>query len=255
MVMVESTPARLKRLEQARALVVALESGDDERVNDLIQDIGQVQESVLFQEICKLTRQLHDALTSFYLDERLTRLTQNDIPDARERLNYVITMTEQAANTTLNAVEELLPMVRSQSDRIAALKEDWRRFRVREMSVDEFRELSHTIALHFDESENQLEQIHERLTQVLMAQDFQDLTGQIIRRVINLVKDLEGSMVDMIRLSGGSGALPLPDTTEQAQLQIQPQPVPLHGPAVPGLDNDAVNNQDDVDSLLSSLGF
>lgn len=249
--MAESTPARLKRLEQARALVVALENGDDEQVNGLIQEIGQVQESILFQEICKLTRQLHDALASFYLDERLTRLTQNDIPDAKERLNYVITMTEQAANTTLNAVEDLLPMVRTQSTRITALKEDWHRFRVREMSVEEFRELSHTIASHFEESENQLEQVQERLTEILMAQDFQDLTGQIIRRVINLVKDLEKSMVGMIRLSGGH-LESLPDADEQA---AQITPSPLHGPAVPGLDTDAVNNQDDVDSLLSSLGF
>jgi len=249
--MAESTPARLKRLEQARALVVALENGDDEQVNGLIQEIGQVQESILFQEICKLTRQLHDALASFYLDERLTRLTQNDIPDAKERLNYVITMTEQAANTTLNAVEDLLPMVRTQSTRITALKEDWHRFRVREMSVEEFRELSHTIASHFEESENQLEQVQERLTEILMAQDFQDLTGQIIRRVINLVKDLESSMVGMIRLSGGSPES-LRDTDERA---AERTPAPLHGPAVPGLDTDAVNNQDDVDSLLSSLGF
>lgn len=245
--MAELTPAHTIQLEQARALVDALESGDNEQVNHLIQELGKVQESVLFQEICKLTRQLHDALTTFYLDERLTRFTQNDIPDAKERLNYVITMTEQAANTTLNAVEYLLPLVQDMDTQATALKEDWQRFRAREMSVEEFRQLSQKIVQHFEDSDSQLKQLQERLTEVLMAQDFQDLTGQIIRRVITLVKDLEASMVDMIRLSGNA--------SQRQQESANDLLLRGHGPAVPGLDKGTVNNQDDVDSLLSSLGF
>jgi chemotaxis protein CheZ len=245
--MVDFTPAKAAQLEQAKALVEAIQNGDDEQVNRLIQELGKVQESVLFQEICKLTRQLHDALTTFYLDERLARFTQNDIPDAKERLNYVITMTEQAANTTLNAVEYLLPVIQGMNNETTVLKEDWQRFRAREMSVDEFRELNQKIVQHFEDSGVRLQQIQERLTQVLMAQDFQDLTGQIIRRVITLVKDLETSMVDMIRLSNTPS-----QRHRDASVEHSSQG---HGPAVPGLDTDTVSNQDDVDSLLSSLGF
>lgn len=245
--MVEETPAHLRRMEQAKALVEALEKGNDEQANHLIQEIGKVQESILFQEVCKLTRQLHDALSAFYLDERLSRLTQNEIPDAKERLNYVITMTEQAANTTLNAVEDLLPAVENLNNQAVAFRENWQRFRAREMSVDEFRELSNKLTQYFESTEGQLEQIQKRLTEVLMAQDFQDLTGQIIRRVITLVQDLEGSMVDMIRISGGHSGV---RQNIEEELSVRG-----HGPAVPGLDVGTVSNQDDVDSLLSSLGF
>lgn len=242
-----TNPTALRRMEQAKALVTALENGDDELVNQIIEDIGKIQESILFQEVCKLTRQLHDALSTFYLDERLSRLTQNEIPDAKERLNYVITMTEQAANTTLNAVEELLPLADQMSHQASTLGDSWARFRARDMSVEEFRILSQEVSQYFDVSKSQFKQVQERLTEVLMAQDFQDLTGQIIRRVITLVQDLESNMVDMIKLSGGQ--------LEEQTVTDNDNTSRGHGPAVPGLDTGTVNNQDDVDSLLSSLGF
>ncbi len=248
--MVNTNPVTLKQMEQAKALVVALENGDGETANLLVEEMGRIQESMLFQEVCKLTRQLHDALSTFYLDERLSRLTQNEIPDAKERLNYVITMTEQAANTTLNAVEELLPVTEEFGQQAHELGEKWERFRAREMSVEEFRILSQQVAQYFTGSKEHLGLVQERLTEILMAQDFQDLTGQIIRRVITLVQDLESSMVDMIRLSGGAQPEEEKKTSDDGQATSRG-----HGPAVPGLDTGTVSNQDDVDSLLSSLGF
>lgn len=249
--MTTTNPDSLKLMEQAKALITALENDDNEQANQLIDQIGKVQESVLFQEVCKLTRQLHDALTTFYLDERLSHITQNEIPDAKERLNYVITMTEQAANTTLNAIEELLPLTENMGQQSNTLSENWERFRSREMSVEEFRVLSQDIAKYFDTSKQHFGQVQGRLTDVLMAQDFQDLTGQIIRRVINLVQDMETNMVEMIRLSGGSTA-DKQTTPKDSETDVDSKG---HGPAVPGLDTGTVNNQDDVDSLLSSLGF
>src|SRR5690606_22914531 len=94
-------------------LLAALERGDHESADRILDDIGRVRETLMFREIGKLTRQLHDTLANFALDGRIAELAEKEIPDAKERLNYVIAMTEQAANTTLNAVEPILPFAES----------------------------------------------------------------------------------------------------------------------------------------------
>lgn len=235
------------RIDAARALVDALLAGDDATADRLLESLSQARESSLFQEFGKLTRQLHDTLNSFGLDEKIADLTQRDIPDAKERLNYVIAMTEQSANTTLNAVESLLPETDRLLARTADLSAQWARFRQREMPVEEFRRLTQTLSDHFAQTQTYLDDSQNRLNEVLMAQSFQDLTSQIIRRVIQLVHDLEVSMVEIIRISGSR-------RTSEAEVAAPTATEPC-GPCVPGLDQNAVHNQDDVDALLSSLGF
>lgn len=249
--MAKRKPAADARLEQARALVAALEHGDHPQVDQLLDEIGQLRETALFQEVGRLTRQLHDTLANFAVDERLADLTEKEIPDAKERLNYVIAMTEQAANTTLNAVEAILPITAALEEQSGELAAQWQRFRQREMSVDEFRDLSRRLGDHLTETHSQLGGIQSQLTEVLMAQGFQDLTGQIIRRVIQLVQDVEQNMVDMIRISGRRYRA----TAAPAAVEAAPPQEPKLGPSVPGIDTDAVHSQDDVDALLSSLGF
>lgn len=249
--MAKRKPAADARLEQARALVAALEHGDQSQVEQLLDDIGQLRETALFQEVGRLTRQLHDTLANFAVDERLADLTEKEIPDAKERLNYVIAMTEQAANTTLNAVEAILPITAALEEQSGELAAQWQRFRQREMSVEEFRDLSRRLGDHLTETHSQLGGIQGQLTEVLMAQGFQDLTGQIIRRVIQLVQDVEQNMVDMIRISGRRYRA----SAEPAEVEAAPPQEPKLGPSVPGIDTDAVHSQDDVDALLSSLGF
>ncbi len=245
--MTETQPSADGRIEQVRALLAALERGDDDSADRILDEISRVRESLMFQEVGKLTRQLHDTLANFALDERIADLTEKEIPDAKERLNYVIAMTEQAANTTLNAVESILPFAESLREQSNELSAQWRRFRQREMSYEEFKSLTQDLAQYFDVSAGHLEAIQQSLTEVLMAQGFQDLTGQIIRRVIRLVQDLEYSLVDLIRISGRR----FKPSGESAQ-DLKAKTL---GPAVPGVDKDTVQNQDDVDSLLSSLGF
>ena len=85
-------------LDQARALVEQLEAGNDAEAERLIEDLGRISEQSLFCKLGKMTRQLHDALNGFELDERIHSLAQADIPDARLRLNHVIYMTEDSTN-------------------------------------------------------------------------------------------------------------------------------------------------------------
>ena len=98
-------------LSQARALVSELEAGNSGAAAEVIEELGRLREQTLFQELGKMTRQLHDSLTSFALDSRMQSLAESDIPDAKARLNHVISMTEDSANRTLNAVDMTLPLI------------------------------------------------------------------------------------------------------------------------------------------------
>ena len=232
----------------ATDLVSALEKGDEIAVGSLLDELAGLRETQLFKEIGRLTRQLHDSMISFSVEAKITEMTKNDIPDAQERLRYVITMTEQAADQTLTAVENLLPLSQVMGEQVEKLSAKWDRFLGREMPLEEFKAMSEEISQHFNESKDSLQQVQAGLNDILMAQGFQDITGQIIRRVIELVQELEGSMVKMISIAGSKASKVAPQ-------QSQPE---LPGPVVPGVDDregGVAANQVDVDDLLSSLGF
>ncbi|AEG02414.1 protein phosphatase CheZ [Methylomonas methanica] len=235
-------------LSLAKDLVAALEKGDDTVADGLLDELAGLRETQLFKEIGRLTRQLHDTMVSFSVDAKITAMTEHDIPDAKERLQYVIHMTEEAADKTLTAVENLVPISQQLNDQVALLSAKWGRFLDREMPLDEFKSMSSEISRHFNESKAGLEQVQSGLNDILMAQGFQDITGQIIRRVIDLVQELEISMVKLISISGRKSGDP-------ALTQAHPE---LPGPVVPGVDDregGVATSQVDVDDLLSSLGF
>ena len=137
-------------LALAKDLVCALEQCDDASADEILDQVAGLRETQLFKELGKLTRQLHDALVGFSVDEKITELTEHDIPDAKQRLHYVISMTEQAANQTLTAVENLLPISESLNSQSRQLAEKWNRFLDREMPLDEFKAMSQEISQNFD---------------------------------------------------------------------------------------------------------
>ena len=237
-------------VEAAKHLVDALEAGNKESVEEALGQITSLHESELFNELGKLTREFHEALNTFRYDDRFSELTEEEIPDAKERLSYVISRTEDAAHRTLSAVEASLPICEQLADKAGNLLQTWKRFRQKEMDVVEFRQLVKDIDEYLDITHDKTAEIRTHLTDVLMAQDFQDITGQIIRKVINLVSEVEMNLVNLIRLGhkGGKGK-----TAEGAKAS---KPGELEGPQVPGMESaDAVSGQDEVDDLLSSLGF
>jgi len=235
------------RLAQARELVQLLEAGESAQADQLLLGMVDAAERPIYQEVGRLTREVHEAINDFLQDARLHALADHEIKDAAERLSYVITMTEQAANTTLNAVEAGMPVVEALAREAGELGTDWQKFREREMTVEEFRRLTPALADFLIRVGADSEALHGRLSEVLMAQDFQDLTGQIIRKVIKLVKDVEDKLVHIIRLSG----------EQKTAVEAPRAPdIGASGPAVPGVDKgDVVHGQDEVDDLLSSLGF
>ena len=239
-------------LDHARQLVESIEAGDAADVRTLMDDIASLRELDLFREMGKLTRELHDSLTSFKLDTKVAGLAENEIPDAKERLNHVITMTEDAADKTLTAVEHALPLSDEIKDSSLALQARWEQFKKRELSIDEFKALSKDLDEFFPKITSGTIELNSSLNEILMAQGFQDLTGQIIRRVINLVHDVEEGLVGLIKMSG----VPQQKVAEDVNTG-KTRDIAAEGPVVPGVEHasETVDGQDDVDDLLSSLGF
>lgn len=251
----QGVPTGDDRLVLARLLVSALEAGDEGPVSDLLSSLGAQQDRSLFNELGRLTRDLHEALNSFRLDSRVVEITHEEIPNAKERLNYVVTLTEQAAHRTLNAIEDSMPRLTTLSHRAESLSEGWAKFKRRELSVEEFRELGGSLDVFLTEVKEEVSTVSSQLSDVMLAQDFQDLTGQVIRRVIELVQEVEEGLVGIVKVASErlmklDGKLPaetVPEDTSSGK---------GFGPAVPGVDKAGiVSGQDEVDDLLSSLGF
>ncbi|WP_404338961.1 protein phosphatase CheZ [Pseudoalteromonas mariniglutinosa] len=244
-------------LEQARQLVVYLENGEQDKADQLILETASKEQSELFAEVGKLTRQLHEALKNFDLDTRLNDLTTDAIPDAKQRLNYVMEMTENAANKTMDAVEASLPIAQQLADEIGTIKPTWDRLMSREIELGEFKTLCHSLDKFMNDSHSKTDELQSLMTSVLMAQDYQDLTGQVIRRVIELVREVEENLIHLLTAFGSQEDGQ--KKTEKPAMEKPPtEQETLAGPEGPIIDksrDDVVSGQDEVDDLLSSLGF
>ena len=237
-------------LKRAEDLVLELRQGNNDAADTILQEISKVKDTTLFSEVGKMTRQLHDALEHFRQDTRIYNIAEEAIPDAKARLSHVISMTQQAADKTLNAVESTIPVAERISVKSTELGKSWKKFRQRELNADEFRVLATDIETFLGSIGEDSAFMKDNLNEVLMAQGFQDITGQIIKQVITLVEEVETNLVELVRLTGSKYVEDDGGNTESEATVIE------MGPHVPGVgDNDVLANQDDVDDLLSSLGF
>ncbi|MEQ3652105.1 MAG: protein phosphatase CheZ [Glaciecola sp.] len=250
-----TTDRDIVSLDEAKLLVEYLEKGDREQANALVDTITMRESTELFSEVGKLTRQLHDSLNSFQVDERIANLTQDEIPDAQSRLTYVIEETEKAANATMDAVEKSMPLAEGLNERLISIAPEWQKLMGRQIELGEFKSLCVEMDKLISDATHDSATLNSLLTEVLMAQGYQDLTGQVIRRVIELVKEVEDSLVSMLTAFG--------DASEKKQHEDNPQSskkdtdtVKAEGPIIDAeTRDDVVSGQDDVDDLLSSLGF
>ncbi|KAF7787074.1 MULTISPECIES: protein phosphatase CheZ [Pseudoalteromonas] len=246
-------------LEQAKLLVEYLEQGEQEKADEILIEATNKEQSELFAEVGKLTRQLHESLKNFELDTRLSDLTTEAIPDAKQRLNYVMEMTESAANKTMDAVEASLPLAQELADELSEIKPTWDRLMSRDIQLGEFKSLCHDLDSFMQSSKGRTDELQNLMTNVLMAQDYQDLTGQVIRRVIELVREVEDSLIHLLTVFGSADESQQTAAQPQAQTKAPAVTDELSGPEGPILDaesrDDVVSGQDEVDDLLSSLGF
>ncbi|WP_289028085.1 protein phosphatase CheZ [uncultured Paraglaciecola sp.] len=244
-------------LEDAKKLVNLIESGDNQGAHELLDNAGKHNSVELFAEVGKLTRQLHDSLNHFQLDPRIADLANESIPDAQSRLTYVMEATEEAANKTMDLVDSCMTVATDLNTGFLNLQPDWKKLMARELKLGEFNELVKRMDDFLLSGVDCTSNLTGLLTEVLMAQGYQDLTGQVIRRVIELVKEVEDSLVDMLTIFGGLELKANDQLSEKSnKSDNKADKVKAEGPILDADSReDVASNQDDVDDLLSSLGF
>lgn len=244
--------------DNAHQLVGHLESGNFGEALLVIHAINQARDRGLYHEVGQLTRALHNAIIDFQIDTSHALGEENDsskISDASDRLDYVVKLTDKAANRTMDLVESSAPKVSELGQQATALKADWQRLQRREMAADEFRDLYRRVGEFLEQSERTSADLSTNLNEILLAQDFQDLTGQVIKRVTTLVHDVEESLVNLVRMAGQVDRITginHGDEPEEAKNSSSKGEGPqIHADKR----EDVVSGQDEVDDLLSSLGF
>jgi chemotaxis protein CheZ len=196
---------------------------------------------VVFNEIGHLTRALHDSLRDLGFDKDLQKAA-SAIPDARDRLNYIATMTKAAAERVLNATESAQPIVEKIESGAKSLAADWQKMFDNKMDVEQFKQLALQTHAYLLEVPKQTKQTNASLTEIMMAQDFQDLTGQVIKKVMDVTQSLEKQLLELL--------------INHAPADVKMDSSLLNGPVVNAAGRtDVVTNQKQVDDLLESLGF
>lgn len=194
------------------------------------------------QQLGALTRQLHDSLNGLGLTEKVKDWA-GELPDAKSRLSYIARLTGEAAEKVLNQVDQAKAEhegIASQARRMAAL-----------LAQDTTGAIPRAEVLQFVQSVEQAGQkLDSHLTEIMMAQDFHDLTGQVIAKVVNLAATIEEQLVLLLIQTAPPDAAIKPPTPHEAYVPA------LAGPVVDAAGNpDVVTDQSQVDDLLASLGF
>ncbi|MCA1978189.1 MAG: protein phosphatase CheZ [Thiobacillus sp.] len=204
---------------------------------------GGCEQEAMLARVGQITRALHDRLRELGFDKVLEKATV-EMPDVRDRLNYVARMTEQAAQRVLNATDAAIPM----QERIDASADEilggWKSTLAAPFSEANYRDMATLTMQCLADMRKDTGATKEQLLEIMMAQDFQDLTGQVIRKVTDLAHELEQQLVQFL--------------VDYAPSEIRREPVSslLNGPQInPAGRSDVVADQSQVDDLLDSLGF
>lgn len=221
-------------------------ASDSSKINTMPEpaqaDEHKATDKVLSQ-VGKLTRNLHDSLRELGFDKSL-QSAASTMPDAQERLAYVAKMTEQAATRALTAIEAAKPIQDKLHTDSTRLTGQWQRLFSNQLSVDEFKSLAKETCQFLEQVPAQTGATNAQLTEIMMAQDFQDLTGQVIKRVTELAQTIERQLLSLL----------VENVAPEKKIAIDTGL--LNDPVINANGrNDVVTSQKQVDDLLESLGF
>lgn len=209
------------------------------QTSDMTQTDTIASTTDVHHKIGLLTRQLHDSLSGLGLTEKVQNWV-GEIPDAKSRLTYIARLTGEAAEKVLNQVDQ----AKNQQDHIAAATRRMAALIVK----DPVAAVAKGHVMNFlTDVENSTKETDQHLTEIMMAQDFHDLTGQVIAKVVALAATIEEQLVQLLIQTAP------PESVKVTPTEYQPA---LAGPVVnPGDNSDVVTDQSQVDDLLASLGF
>ena len=194
----------------------------------------------MFERLGGIVRLLHDSLRELGYDKALTEAS-SQINDAQDRLEYVASLTEQAANKVLNTLDEGMPAQDQLSKRARDLDQRWADLFAGKLSIDEFKILAGDSRGFAQAVTEATEAEKARLLDIMMAQDFQDITGQLIKKVVTITKTVEHELAQLLR----------DNAPPEVREKLHAKPALMSGPALPSVALD----QDNVDDLLADLGF
>jgi chemotaxis protein CheZ len=212
--------------------------------DDLVVRIGQ------------LTRMLRESMRELGLDKEVEKAAEA-IPDARARLNYVASMTEQAADRALNAVDRAQPLQTEIETRAESLDQQWQTWFENPMELDQARQLVNDTRGYLAAVPEMARDTSKELLEIMMAQDFQDLTGQVIKKMMAVILEVENQLLQVLLESvpDGEERDAMKRRRESAGGATRQEAGLVNGPQINAEGEDIVSNQDQVDSLLDELGF
>ncbi len=216
------------------------QSLDDAITPDLIARIGH------------LTRALRDNMRELGLDKEVEKAAQA-IPDSRDRLSYIATMTEQAAERSLNAIEIAQPIQDNIEKQSAELAGRWDQWFDKPLEQGEARDLVGDTRAYLEWVPAQTRATQSQLMEVMMAQDFQDLTGQVIKKMMEVIREIERELLQVLIDNMPSEAMR--ERAKEGSSKTTQEGL-LNGPQINTEGRtDIVTDQSQVDDLLDSLGF
>jgi chemotaxis protein CheZ len=232
-----TTVAAAPDLTAAASMSADLHAHAEQRYN---HDAEGGAEKPMFERLGGIVRLLHDSLRELGYDKALNEAS-TQINDAQDRLEYVATLTEQAANKVLNTLDEGMPAQDVLSKQAKQMEARWDDLFAGRLSIDEFKLLAGDARGFAQKVNEATEKEKARLLDIMMAQDFQDITGQLIKKVVNITKTVEHELAQLLR----------DNAPPAVREKLQAKPALMQGPSVPSVALD----QDNVDDLLADLGF
>ena len=231
--------------EKAQVLLESLEQGNL-TVQELMS-INEARHDALYQQIGKITRGLHDAISNL----EFANADTDQERDVQARVGYVIDLTSEAANKTMDIAEETTPIAAELGSASSALRADWKKLKNRELSAGEFRDLYQKIDEFLAYSEEKSNQLHTNLTDIVVTQGYQDLSGQVLQKIVAMLNATESDLIKLLEMSAKMQDV---DTTDaEFTLLGKDKDLLAEGPLPDSAST--LKSQDEVDDLLSDLGF
>lgn len=238
------TDDRLRLAEGLRGALDLLDTGDGAGFDARLEALIHEREGTLYAHVARLSRGLHQQVVAMHQDENLARLAGDEMPDARHRLDYIMQVTEKAAHRTLDLVDQARGLTDGLGRAADHLTEAETVLAETHPDTANIGVLMHGVA---DSLRTDAQRLRATLSELAQAQEYQDIAGQLIKRVITLVRNVETALMELLRLSG-AGLQSAPAAP------IRPATGFLPGPAVAGI-GPAAASQQDADALLADLGF